>query len=263
MRTLYSGLEGSDVLAWKLFLRGHDPYNELVVDDDVFDADTFNATKEFQRSVGFMGDDIDGIVGPLTLARALQQGFSFLQDDREDETGPNWPKKPDGLFPASYDWRVKTFGTFNFVPANVPGVPEAIRITDGWNKTNITSVTFPRPVDSVRSSLFHVLVAPQVASLFRDWESMGLWEHVITWGGSWVPRFIRGSRTVLSNHAWGTAFDINVRWNQLGRIPALKGQKGSVRELVDSAVARGFFWGGWFANGRVDGMHFEIANLIK
>jgi hypothetical protein len=263
VRTLYFGLAGSDVLAWKLFLRGHDPYSELIVDDDKFDVDTVNETKEFQRSAGFRGDDVDGVVGPLTLAVALQRGFCVISDDRDDVNGPNWPKKPADSGPASYDWRLKTFGSFSFVPANVPGNPEAIRITDGWHKKNITNVTFPAPVGQVRSSQFHVLIAQQVVSLLQEWYALGMWDRIVTWGGSWVPRFVRGSRSVLSNHAWGTAFDINVQWNQLGRVPALRGERGSVRELVDTAAAHGFFWGGGFANGRVDGMHFEAAKLIK
>jgi hypothetical protein len=70
---------------------------------------------------------------------------------------------------------------------------------------------------------------------------------------------VRGSKTVLSNHAFGTAFDINVNWNRLGTIPALVGQKGSVRELVQIANNNGFYWGGHFT--RKDGMHFEIAKI--
>jgi len=44
-------------------------------------------------------------------------------------------------------------------------------------------------------------------------------------------------------------------------LPALVGQKGSVRELVPIANENGFFWGGHF-NDRLDGMHFEIAKIL-
>lgn len=64
-----------------------------------------------------------------------------------------------------------------------------------------------------------------------------------------------------SNHAWGTAFDINVPWNGLGATPALVGARGSVRKLVPLANEHGFYWGGHF-NGRPDGMHFEIAQIL-
>jgi hypothetical protein len=36
-----------------------------------------------------------------------------------------------------------------------------------------------------------------------------------------VPRHLRGSRTVLSNHAFGSAFNRNERFNKLGQRPAL------------------------------------------
>ncbi len=81
----------------------------------------------------------------------------------------------------------------------------------------------------------------------------------MTYDGAFNPRLIRGSATNLSCHAWGIAIDINVPWNGLGIVPSLKGQKGSVRELVKIANRLGFYWGGHF--GRKDGMHFEIAKL--
>jgi hypothetical protein len=83
---------------------------------------------------------------------------------------------------------------------------------------------------------------------------------ILTFDGSYVARFVRGSTSVLSNHSFGTAFDINVTWNRLGVVPALVGQKGSVRELVGIANDNGFYWGGHFT--RLDGMHFEIAKLL-
>jgi hypothetical protein len=65
----------------------------------------------------------------------------------------------------------------------------------------------------------------------------------------------------LSNHAYGSAFDINYAWNRLGQVPALVGEKGAVRELVTLAHKHGFYWGGHF-NERLDGMHFEVAKIV-
>jgi hypothetical protein len=77
-----------------------------------------------------------------------------------------------------------------------------------------------------------------------------------------VARFVRGraAQGILSNHAFGSAFDINYDWNKLGAVPALAGQKGSVRELVSIAQENGFYWGGHFE--RLDGMHFEVAKIL-
>ena len=98
-----------------------------------------------------------------------------------------------------------------------------------------------------------------MVQLWKDWEAADLLHLVLTWEGSFVPRFVRGSRTTLSNHAFGSAFDINAPWNGLGIVPPLVGQKGSVRELVLLAHKYGFYWGGHF--NRKDGMHFEVAFL--
>jgi hypothetical protein len=109
--------------------------------------------------------------------------------------------------------------------------------------------------------MIHSKIEKQFVGLWNMWEQKNLIDRVKTWNGSYVPRFIRGSRTRLSNHSWGTAFDINVQWNALGTQPALKGTMGSTRELALSAIDYGFFWGGWFQN-RPDGMHFEAFKII-
>jgi hypothetical protein len=54
-------------------------------------------------------------------------------------------------------------------------------------------------------------------------------------------------------------FDVNFEWNRMGTVPALRGDKGSVRERVPIANEHGFYWGGHFS--RRDGMHFEPAQL--
>jgi hypothetical protein len=172
------------------------------------------------------------------------------------------------------------FGAFAFRSAPHPSDPEAVAITDGWDKANIRMFEIPQlcgVTGAPKSGLvpFHRLAGPVFVDFFAEVERAGLLHHVRTWHGSWVPRFIRGSRSVLSNHAYGTACDINYRWNPLGATPTLRGREGSVRELVPIANELGIYWGGHFsvdafgrpvvgADGsgpRVDGCHFEIARL--
>jgi hypothetical protein len=78
--------------------------------------------------------------------------------------------------------------------------------------------------------------------------------------GAFVLRFIRGRTSTLSNHAYGSAFDINADETPLGARPRLVGQRGATRELVPLANKWGFYWGGHFGS-RPDGMHFEVAFL--
>jgi hypothetical protein len=65
----------------------------------------------------------------------------------------------------------------------------------------------------------------------------------------------------LSNHAFGSAFDINVADNEFKGSPAQCPARGAVRELVKPANELGFYWGGHFSS-RVDGMHFEFADFM-
>ena len=64
----------------------------------------------------------------------------------------------------------------------------------------------PRP----RRIWFYKAAHGQLRDLWQAWEDAGLLDRLTNWGGSYVPRFIRGSRTTLSNHAFGTAFDLAV-----------------------------------------------------
>jgi hypothetical protein len=162
--------------------------------------------------------------------------------------------------------RQTVFGSFRFVAAPQPGNPEAIRILGDWEAKNIVKVEIPqlRGIEGLHRDgviRFHRLGVEQLRALWAAWEKANLLRLINTYAGSYVPRFIRGSRSVLSNHAFGSAFDINAAWNGLGKTPPLSGRAGSVRELVPLANEHGFYWGGHFAN-RLDGMHFEIARLL-
>jgi len=257
---------GPDVKRWELFLAGQGHLRGAV--DDEFDADTDRATRAFQRAHGLSAD---GIVGPKTLGAALTDGFDIGFVDRQRGTAEAILPEPTDLRPlTSMAQRQALLGPLAFKPAPVPSNPEAIRITNDWEKNNIVTVTVPQLVGKLVFGVtpskgrvqFHTLAAPQLQALWAAWESAGLLERVLTYDGAYNPRFVRGSTTELSNHAFGTAFDINQQWNPLGAIPALAGRKGSVRELVEIANEHGFFWGGNFKN-RPDGMHFEVARIVK
>jgi hypothetical protein len=257
MKTLRSGSTGPDVERWQHFLRGLELYHEPV--DGNFDEDVRLATSAFQRRHAL---NDDGIVGNRTLGEAMRLGLSALEEDRDGSDALDGPPPP-AFEPLDAAARRAAFGDYPFEPAPATDNPEGIRITSRWEHENIELVTIPQ-LAGVRGATagrarFHRLVVPRVLQLFERWEQAGLKPLILSWGGSFSARFMRGSRSSLSNHAYGSAFDINAEWNGLGAVPKLLNEKGSVRKLVPIANELGFYWGGHFR--RRDGMHFELAKL--
>lgn len=240
------GATGPDVVKWQTFLVGQSLLEDA---DGSFGPETEAATVRFQQASGLDGD---GAVGDLTLAAAGTLGYDqFDQEPRVVRVKA-----------VSYADKQSAFGPLAFVPASLPGNPEAIKITNNWAK-NLKKVSIPQlagiggaPKDC--AVLFHSKGADKLAALWARWEADGLLPLIKTWDGAWAPRFIRGSKSVLSSHAFATAFDINARWNPLGVLPPSSDKPGSVRDLVGAANELGFFWGGDFP-GRPDGMHFELG----
>jgi hypothetical protein len=154
--------------------------------------------------------------------------------------------------------RQRVFGKFDY-KTNADGT---IKILGNWANQNIVRVHIPQ-LEGVEGAnpdgmiYFHRLGVNQLKALFEEWDAEGLSHLILSFAGAFVPRMIRGSKTTLSNHAFGTAFDINAAWNGLGKVPAAAGKKGSVIPLVEIAHKHGFYWGGNFT--RLDGMHFELA----
>lgn len=260
MQTLTLGSTGPLVTAWQEFLRGKDLFHGEVTGR--FEADTAEASKQYQVQNVLKAD---GIVGNQTFGRAMLDGFELIKSPATGQESPNWPEPPTRLQPASLALRQEMFGAFNFQPAPTSFNPEGIKILGNWTAENIQTVVVPQLIGVTGANgkgyvQFHKAAVPQLLALWKAWEDAGLLDRVLTYAGSWVPRFVRGSRTSLSNHAWGTAFDINAAWNGLRARPALLGQPGCVRELVPLANEHGFWWGGHFE--RQDGMHFECAKLL-
>jgi hypothetical protein len=246
---------GAAVEAWQDFLIGQDLLTDPA--DGQFGPHTLSATIAFQKLKNL---NPDGVVGNRTYSAAMQLGFNGVLDDRTGKEGANWPPKPAFSPLVSNLQRANIFGEFAFTANPQRGDPEHIRITDGWEK-NIINVPIPQlqGINGHSHIEFHRLGASQLIKLWADWEHAGLLHLILTWDGSFNPRFVRGSTVTLSNHAFGSAFDINAHWNAYGAQPALTGQKGCVRELVGIANENHFYWGGHFT--KQDGMHFEIASL--
>lgn len=258
---------GVFVKRWQQFLmgQGFDPKGT----DSTFGKDTRDATIAFQKKYNL---DADGEVGNDTYGQAAKLGFKITADAKTDKTTINFPPKPS-FSSLTHDQRVALFGSFKFKHQPVNGNYENIKILDGWDTSNIVSIDVPqligiRYANAKGTISVNKKIAAQVKGLWQVWGKTGLLEKVLTWEGAFVPRFKRGKAlpaninnpAKLSNHSWGTAFDINAQWNGYGEIPALVGKYGCIRELVEIANDFGFYWGGHFTNP-LDGMHFEIAVL--
>jgi len=158
--------------------------------------------------------------------------------------------------------RERLFGSFPYVPDPRVGNNERVQILNDWPQAHLVDVEIGTLLQHAGLYLpvrvrFHRLVAAAATRLFATWRDYDLHHNILSWNGSYAARFRRGQPGVLSAHAWGSAFDINARWNPFGKEPAHAGEKGSVRELVSIAKAQGWIWGGEWHHP--DGMHFEAT----
>lgn len=245
------GSKGVAVERWQFFLSGLKLYLYSV--DGDFGMKTDASTKMFQQSNGLLAD---GIVGKDTYLIASRYGF--MSDIAE-----KYPKLPD-FKPLSSSQRERIFGKIEYIAKPTTTNPEGILITNNWASEHIITINIPQLSKATNGTYtrmsFHKLAANQLTELWAAWERENVLHNVITYGGAFNPRFIRGSRKTLSNHSYGTAFDINMAWNRLGTHPAEYNSRGCVHDLVGIAHEFGFYWGGHFK--RKDGMHFEVAKII-
>lgn len=245
---------------WQSFLRGELLYFGNI--DDDFGNYTHEATIEFQKKYNLKDD---GIVGNSTYKKAIELGFNTNQIIVSSTNNDNFPPKPNFLPITGNATREKIFGEIRFIDAPTKLNPEGIKIINDFESKNIIKVNLPALSKATNgqynSMRFHKECEYQLVKMFERFEKENLHTKILSFAGAFFPRFIRGSRTQLSNHSWGTAFDINVPQNGLGKTPAMIGQKGCVRELVPIANECGFYWGGHFT--RKDGMHFEVSKIIN
>lgn len=272
----------AEVQRWQYFLRKQGFSQTGAIDAD-FGINTETATKMFQATHGLA---VDGEVNGSTLHKAEDLGYTIVPDDYyAKRAGAGFPAKPAGLSSPSNATRNKDFTCFKFLQR-----PRGDRLDresivqkgscDGgvpdWVAAHITNVEVPQ-LRFARGFggrvSCHRKAAPVIKRLFAKWEEDDLLHLIISYHGCFVPRYKRkvplsdaghdimrsADVSRLSNHSFGSAFDINKPDNELGDVPAFCGRRGSVRELVASANELGVFWGGHF--GGPDGMHFEISRL--
>ncbi len=112
----------------------------------------------------------------------------------------------------------------------------------------------------IKSIQFHRKAAPALLAALNE-----IWDYcqhdqakidaagVSKYAGAYNHRMVRGSSTKWSNHAYGTAIDLNAEENGLYA-------KGNMPQFVIDAFCRqGWMWGGWYS-GRKDPMHFEAVD---
>jgi hypothetical protein len=260
---------GADVCLWQKFLiaRGFSlPHSGA---DGRFGHETVEATKNFQSNQrispsGALDNQTEEVAIALGFVPQDQGARTLLTDPAT--LLPSFPPQPGNLQSPSVDAQQTRFGPIEFHMAGDPSSPERIIITNGFIDSKIVNVRVSQLANMTGAPLslsvqWNRLAVPQLLGLWAAWEQAGLLSRVKTWEGSFVPRCVRGHIGELSNHAFGAAFDINFPWNPLGTVPALVSGRGCVRELVSIANQLGFFWGGHFT-GRLDGNHFEVAQVM-
>lgn len=113
----------------------------------------------------------------------------------------------------------------------------------------------------IKQIMFHRKAADALrAALNEIWEKSGRDQAkldqlgVSNYSGAYNPRFIRGSSSKWSNHAYGAAIDINAEKNGFNT-----GHGNMPQFVIDAFKRQGARWGGDY-HGRTDPMHFEFCD---
>lgn len=200
----------------------------------------------------------------LKIAIVLLVTTAFLMGCCSVPNDNDYPEKPDfGNLIFKFQ-RDKLFGELDYEPWFGKG---NITITNDWKSEYLVKSYIPqlKTISFEGKNLsgytwINKNIETQYKMLWHAWEMEGLLDRINSWAGGYAERKVRGSYIFLSNHAYGTAFDINAKENPYGRRPAKNGETGSVYDLVAIAHEHGFYWGGHFC--KLDGMHFEASVIL-
>ena len=126
-----------------------------------------------------------------------------------------------------------------------------------WVATNIVTVSISEV--GLSGLRFHKSVAPQFIALFKAVASKVI--KPLSNSGTFVARTLTNHDDRLSNHALGSAIDLNGADNPYNGEQAKRGKAGSVAEIADACADFGIYWGGWYTK-RKDPMHFEAVKVM-
>jgi hypothetical protein len=272
----------AEVQRWQYFLLKKGFAQAGKIDGD-FGEKTEKATKFFQVDQHLSAN---GKLDKATLEAARSSGYTLLPDNYyKDRSSSEWPKKPKGTASPTNAWRNEQFKCFKFTQLARKFRPdkEAIVIggscdgnVDDWVKEYIVDIEVKQFQFALGYRGYvrcHSFAAEHIAALFEAWDKADLLHLIAVYEGCFVPRYKRKQSPgdeaqperrsadvdQLSNHSFGSALDMNYEQNQFPAQPALCGEFGSTRELVEAASGLGFYWGGFFE----DGNHFELARISK
>lgn len=184
---------------------------------------------------------------------------------------PAWPRpldaNDDGRADLVYLGEAQRDTLFGPIEYGVGSDKRPVLLND-WKAQHVVTTFIPElkgvPVFGSACSgnvLFHRDVACQLAGAIAEIRERGLLGLIKSYGGTFMFRFIRGSLTTISTHGYAAAIDLNMEWNGLGKQPALVGQMGTLRPLIEIFNRWGFFWGGHYRS-RADGMHLEVVRVL-
>jgi hypothetical protein len=271
----------TEVQRWQYFLLVKRGIGAVGAVDGGFGSLTEQATKLFQIQNTI---PTTGKLDARTLEAAQALGYTVQPNDFYEKM--KRPKKPTDLTSPTNAARNRALTCFKFkqLAKQFRADPDGIVITgscDGsvsdWESKFITKIAVPglAHLPTFKSGFMrvHSVVAPKLTALFEAWARADLMHLFLTYEGAFVARYIRGGSpsngahgikhsnnvTSLSNHAFGSAFDVNASLNPRGHASASPGERGCVFELVKIANGIGWYWGGHFSTE--DGMHFEFADF--
>ncbi len=165
---------------------------------------------------------------------------------------------------AAADLRTKLRDEIEFRPLD----NGRIEFVNAWDEANILRVPVPElagvslfgaeQFGAEPTVLFHRAGKDQLQAAFADLARQDLVGVIDEWCGSYNPRLIRGSTSLLSTHALGIAFDVNCREMRFGQ--AVDPPPGSrLARFIEVMERHGFLWGGDFE--RPDPLHFQLYRL--
>ena len=125
----------------------------------------------------------------------------------------------------------------------------------GWDNKWLTTwqVRERFPWFPKKEMIIHKHFWPMLENAFRDLTVYGYCKEIKTFDGAFKLRNIKGSKSVLSLHAWGAAIDMNAEENPHGA--SGKWSNDFIQVMVNNGIFCGQNW-----IGRKDPMHFAMVN---